>query len=67
MMLDEKIQRINELAKKQKSIGLSDEEKQEQQILRQDYIKLFRQNLEQTLGTIKVQDEQGNIRSLKKK
>ncbi len=34
--------RINELAKKEKTSGLKETEKQEQQMLRQSYMKEFR-------------------------
>ncbi len=44
MITDEKIARINELYKKQKSIGLNFEEKLEQKRLRQEYIDTVRQN-----------------------
>ena len=40
--MDELIQRINELAKKQREVGLTDEEKAEQQTLRQRYLVRFR-------------------------
>ena len=37
-MTDEKIARINELYKKSKSEGLSEEEKKEQTLLRQEFV-----------------------------
>ncbi len=40
--MDELIQRINELSKKQREVGLTDEEKAEQQVLRQRYLERFR-------------------------
>lgn len=61
-----KIDRINELYKKQKSVGLSKEEKEEQETLRKEYVNLFKKNLKSTLNTIQIKDEKGNIRSLKK-
>ena len=42
LSVDDLIQRINELAKKQREVGLSDEEKAEQQVLRQRYLERFR-------------------------
>lgn len=44
-MTQEKINRINELAKKQKTIGLTEEEKQEQYVLRREYIDSFKMSL----------------------
>ena len=40
-MTQEKINSINELAKKQKTVGLTEEEKQEQYVLRREYIDSF--------------------------
>ena len=64
---DEKIQRINELAKKAKTEGLTDEEKAEQQALRQEYIEAYRRNLEAQLGSIVVQNPDGSRQKLQKK
>lgn len=44
-MTQEKINRINELAKKQKTVGLTEEEKQEQYVLRREYIESFKRSL----------------------
>lgn len=63
----DKINRINELSKKSKTLGLTPEEKQEQQVLRQEYIKAFRGNLKQTLDSIVVVDKDGNQKNLKSK
>ncbi len=62
-----KIDRINELSKKSKTTGLTPAEKQEQQMLRSEYIKDFRSSLKSTLDTIVVVDEKGNKRPLKEK
>lgn len=67
-MLDEKIQRINELAKKaQTPEGLTEEEKAEQQQLRKEYIAAWRLGVEQVLDNTYVMDEQGNKHKLEKK
>lgn len=58
--MDKLIGRINELAKKSKSIGLTEEEKEEQQRLRQEYLKIFRGNMKATLMNTKVVDKEGN-------
>ena len=61
MAIDEKlIARINELANKKKTMGLAAEESEEQQRLRQIYLKEFRQGFEQQLKSVKVVDENGN-------
>lgn len=61
-----KIDRINELAHKAKTTGLSKEEEEERQKLRQEYIAAFKGNLKSTLDSIVVVDEHGNRRALKK-
>lgn len=44
-MTQEKIDRINELARKQKTEGLTEEEKAEQKELRREYIDSFKNSL----------------------
>lgn len=67
-MLQEKLLRINELAAKAKTPeGLTDEEKAEQQQLRQEYIAEWRLGVTQVLDNTYVMDEQGNKRKLEKK
>lgn len=59
--MDQKlIDRINELARKKKVSGLSDEELLEQQFLRQRYLEEFRAGFKQRLESVKVIDEDGN-------
>lgn len=53
------IQRINELSKKSKSDGLNSEEKQEQQELRQRYLKAVRTSLKADLMNVKIVDPEG--------
>lgn len=52
----EKIDRINELAKKSKNTGLSRAEKNEQLTLRQEYIVAVRQSLHANLEQIRFVD-----------
>ena len=65
--MEKLIKRINELAKKSREEGLSDAEKAEQATLRQEYIKKFRQGMENTLSNVYIMDENGNKRKVEKK
>ena len=65
--MDKRIERINALAKKSREEGLSDAEKAEQATLRQEYIKKFRQGMENTLSNVYIMDENGNKRKVEKK
>lgn len=56
MTSDERVARINELAKKSKAEGLTEQEQKEQQRLRAEYIQLFRKNLRSQLENIEVVD-----------
>lgn len=66
-MLQEKIDRINELARKAKIQPLSESEKAEQQQLRKEYIAEWRLGVIQTLDNTYIVDEKGNEHKLKKK
>ena len=65
-MLQEKIERINFLAKKAKKEGLTEEEKAEQAQLRGEYIAEWREGVIQTLENTYDVDENGK-RKLRKK
>ncbi len=67
MMTEEKIARINELYKKSKAEGLTEEEKKEQQILRREFIDSFRNNLRGHLDNISIQEADGSITNLGEK
>lgn len=54
MITKEQIARINELYKKQKNCGLTDEEKKEQNLLRRLYIDSVKENLKAQLNNIKI-------------
>ena len=56
MIGKDKIDRINELAKKQKEVGLTDEEKAEQNKLRDEYVGAIRTNVRAQLDRIKIVD-----------
>lgn len=62
-----KIERINELAKKQRTDGLTDEEKAEQASLRQEYLREFRQGMEAMLEGVRLQRPDGTLEPLQKK
>ena len=66
-MNEEKIARINELARKAKTVGLSDEEKVKQAKLRQEYIAVIRMNLRSQLDNIDIQEKDGTITNLGEK
>ena len=66
-MTDERIMRINELAKKAKTVGLTPEEEAERAALRKEYVAAFRSSLESQLQSIVIMDEQGNKKKLQKK
>lgn len=61
------IERINELAKKAKTEGLSEEEKKEQDKLRKEYIKGIRESLRANLNSISIVEKDGSITDLGKK
>ena len=56
-----KIDRINTLANKQKSVGLTEEEKIEQAALRKEYIESIRESLRANLNNISIQEADGSI------
>ena len=57
-MIDQKlIDRINELAYKKKTVGLTEEEKELQKELRKEYLALFKEGLKQQLESIEIVDE----------
>ena len=62
-----KIDRINELARKAKTTGLTPEEKEEQTILRTEYILAFRENLIGTLDNTYVVGPDGVKRKLERR
>ncbi|MBR3679859.1 MAG: DUF896 domain-containing protein [Oscillospiraceae bacterium] len=55
------IDRINELSRKSKSVGLTEEEKAEQTKLRNEYRAAFRASLVGTLESTVIVDEKGNV------
>ena len=66
-MINEKIARINELAKKSKTAGLTEAEKTEQQALRQEYLASVRESLRAQLDHTSIKEPDGTIHKLGKK
>ncbi|MDP4086451.1 MAG: DUF896 domain-containing protein [Bacillota bacterium] len=72
MLSKDKIARINELAKKAKSQGLTEIEAKEQSKLRSEYLASFRSSMLNTLSSVKIVDPEGNdvtpekVKTLKK-
>ena len=60
----EKIDRINALAHKAKSVGLTEEEKKERDMLRREYLASVRMNLRSQLDNIDVKQDDGTIVNL---
>ncbi|PAV28772.1 DUF896 family protein [Virgibacillus profundi] len=56
MNMIEFLPRINELAKKQREEGLTNAEKVEQQVLREDYLRAIRGQVLHTFSGMKVVD-----------
>ena len=57
--MDKRIERINELAKKSREVGLTEAEKAEQQQLRAEYVAAFRQSFRQQLENTDIKYEDG--------
>lgn len=51
----QKLERISELSRKDRSDGLTAEEKEEQKNLREEYLSFVRKNFRQTLENITLQ------------
>lgn len=63
-MNEEKIARINELSRKSKAEGLTEAEKKEQAMLRQEYIASVKRNLVSQLNNIDMVEKDGSIVNL---
>ena len=66
-MEKQKIDRINELYRKSKAEGLTDAERKEQKILRQEYLELVRRNLRSQLNNIDIEEKDGPVVNLGEK
>ena len=56
-----KLDRINELAHKSKAEGLTDAEKEEQRILRQEFLAEIRADFKATLESIEIVEDSAQI------
>ena len=66
-MESERLKRINELAHKAKTMGLTEEELRERDVLRREYLSAVRKNVMAQLENTYVVDEHGNKRKLERK
>lgn len=66
-MEHEKIERLNELARKKKTVGLTQAEVAEQTALRREYIDAFRTHVEAVLQNTVIQHPDGSKTPLQKK
>ena len=62
-----RLDRINALARKSKAEGLTEAEKEEQKVLRQEYLAEFRKNLRGQLESITIVEADGTLTHLRDK
>ena len=60
-----KIDRINQLARKKKTVGLTEEETAEQAELRHEYLTEYRENMKAVLDSLVIQEQDGTRHALK--
>lgn len=65
MEMEKLIARINELANKKKTEGLTPTEIEEQAALRQQYLQIFRSNFKSQLQNTKIKTPDGKLHPLK--
>lgn len=65
-MTDEKIKRINLLAKKAKEGSLTEDEKKEQAALHDEYVRAMRASLKSQLDNAYIKNPDGSVTPLKK-
>ncbi len=66
-MTKEKVARINELARKKKTVGLTAAELEEQAALRAEYLKDFREGLRQQLDNTYILYPDGTKKKVERK
>lgn len=67
MLSKDKIDRINELAKKAKNSQLTQEEEQERAVLRSEYIEAVKDSLHHSIKHIHIKEENGEVNPIRKK
>lgn len=60
MITEQMIARINELARKANTVGLTEEEQEERKVLRKRYIEAFKTSLRAQLDSIEFVDGDNN-------
>lgn len=65
--MSDRLERINELAAKAKTTGLTPEEKEEQTVLRREYLAAFRANFAAMLDHTVIQNPDGSRVPLKRR
>ena len=63
----EKIKRINELYRKSKAEGLTEAERQEQKLLRTEYLEAVKRNHRGQLNSIDIEEKDGTVINLGEK
>ena len=63
----QKIKRINELYRKSKAEGLTEAERQEQKLLRAEYLESVKRNLRGQLNNIDIEEKDGTVINLGEK
>lgn len=66
-MTEERIARLNELARKDKTLGLTQEETAERQSLREEYLAAIRNSIESQLANTYIMEPDGTKRKLTKR
>ncbi|KGK83945.1 hypothetical protein DP73_19490 [Desulfosporosinus sp. HMP52] len=51
------IERINELSRKKRTVGLEEWEAAEQEALRQEYLTFIREQVKETLSNVQVEED----------
>ena len=65
--MSERVDRINELYRKQKTVGLTEEEKAEQKKLRDEFREIVRRNMSLDLGNTVIERPDGQREKLRRR